>query len=126
MTQADWVEMIVTVVCAVLVSSGFWAYITKNSEKKDLRNQLLMGLAHDRIVYLGMTYIDRDWITQDEYENLHEYLYKPYLSMGGNGSAKRIMDALEKLPVRKTRYSEQNTKEREKIRNENDSKQQDV
>lgn len=29
---------------------------------------MLIGLAHDRIVYLGMSYIDRGWITQDEYE----------------------------------------------------------
>ena len=29
---------------------------------------MLIGLAHDRIIYLGMTYIERGYITQDEYE----------------------------------------------------------
>ena len=29
--------------------------------------------------------------TQDEYENLRVYLYEPYERMGGNGSAKRII-----------------------------------
>ena len=52
---------------------------------------MLIGLAHDRIIYLGMSYIERGWITQDEYENLHDYLYKPYEEMGGNGSAKKVM-----------------------------------
>ena len=65
---------------------------------------MLIGLAHDRIMYLGMGYIERGWITQDEYENLYEYLYKPYEKMGGNGSAKRVMDEVNKLPIRKADY----------------------
>lgn len=50
-------------------------------------DQLLVGLAHDRIVYLGMKYIERGYITRDEYENLNDYLYVPYAAAGGNGSA---------------------------------------
>ena len=92
-----WFQMVATIVCAVVASSGFWAYIQKRSEKKDVRTQMLIGLAHDRIVYLGMSYIDRGWITQDEYENLHDYLYKPYEKMGGNGSAKKVMSEVNKL-----------------------------
>lgn len=65
---------------------------------------MLIGLGHDRIVYLGMIYIDRGYITHDEYENLYEYLYKPYEKMGGNGSAKRIMDEVSRLPIRKSKY----------------------
>ena len=58
---------------------------------------MIIGLGHDRIVYLGMKYLERgDWITQDEYENLYEYLYKPYAKLGGNGSAERIMDEVNK------------------------------
>jgi hypothetical protein len=73
-----WFQMVATIVCAVIASSGFWAYIQKRGEKKDVKTQMLIGLAHDRIVYLGMCYIERGWITQDEYENLNDYLYKPY------------------------------------------------
>jgi len=29
-----WFQMVVTIVCAVVASSGFWAYIQKKSEKK--------------------------------------------------------------------------------------------
>ena len=56
-------------------------------------------------MYLGMGYIERGWITQDEYENLYEYLYKPYEKMGGNGSAKRVMGEVDKLPIRKADFS---------------------
>ena len=97
-------QMIVTIICAVIASSGFWAYIQKKNENKDVKSQMLIGLAHDRIVYLGMVYIERGYITQDEYENLHDYLYIPYEKMGGNGSAKRIMTEVNKLPIHKSTY----------------------
>lgn len=86
------VQAIVTVVCSVLASSGLWAFLDKHSAKKDIKVDMLIGLAHDRILYLGMSYLERgDWITGDEYENLHDYLYTPYTKLGGNGSARRVM-----------------------------------
>ena len=81
-----WMQILLTVFSSVLASSGLWAYIAKRAEKKDVKTEMLIGLGHDRIMYLGMSYIDRGWITSDEYENLYEYLYKPYEKMGGNGS----------------------------------------
>lgn len=62
---------------------------------------MLMGLAHDRIIFLGLCYLERGWVTQDEFENLHDYLFKPYEEMGGNGSAHKIMNDVYKLPIRK-------------------------
>lgn len=99
-----WLQMVVTIVCAVIASSGFWAFIQKKNDNKDVKSQMLIGLAHDRIIFLGMHYIERGWITQDECENLYEYLYKPYEKLGGNGSAKRIMTEVNKLPIRKSTY----------------------
>lgn len=94
-------SLIVTILCTALASSGFWAYIQHKSDKKDLVVQMLVGLGHDRIVELGMQYINRGWITLEEYENLHDYLYVPYEKLGGNGSAKRIMEKVQKLPIAK-------------------------
>lgn len=94
-----WIEMVITIVCAVLGSSGIWALIQKKADKKDARTQMLIGLGHDRVMYLGMEYIKRGNITKDEYENLVDYLYKPYEMMGGNGSAARIIDEVKKLPL---------------------------
>jgi hypothetical protein len=62
---------------------------------------MLIGLGHDRIMFLGMKYIERGFITQDEYENLYDYLYKPYKKLGGNGSAERVMKEVDKLPIKK-------------------------
>ena len=101
-----WIQTIITIVCSVIASSGFWAYLQKNLEKKDVKTEMLIGLGHDRIIYLGLCYIERGWITQDEYENLNDYLYKPYAKMGANGSAKRVMQEVDKLPIRKTKNIE--------------------
>ena len=101
-----WIQMMVTIICSVIASSGFWAYIQKRGEKKDIKTIMLIGLAHDRIIYLGMKYIERGWITNDEYENLYEYLYKPYENLGGNGSATRVMSEVDKLPIRPSLFSQ--------------------
>ena len=103
-----WIQTVITIICSVLASSGFWAYIMKRSENKDVKTEMLIGLGHDRIIFLGMTYIERGYITADEYENLYEYLYKPYRKMGGNGSAERIMNEVQKLHIRQSKYGEGN------------------
>ncbi len=97
-------ELAKTIIITVLTSSGFtsalFAFLQKIADKKDIKTRMLVGLGHDRIVYLGMKYIERGWITKDEYENLHDYLYSPYKTMGGNGSAERIMKEVDKLPIK--------------------------
>ena len=96
-----WIQTAAAVVSAVLASSGLWAWLIKRGEKNGAERRLLVGLAHDRIMHLGMVYIERGYITQDEYENLRVYLYEPYEKMGGNGSAKRVMREVDRLPVHK-------------------------
>jgi len=91
---------IMAILLAFIASSGFWAFLQFIISKKDIKAQMLIGLGHDRVVYLGMKYIERGYITRDEYENLHDYLYEPYHKMGGNGSAERVMDEVKKLPIR--------------------------
>ena len=102
-----WLQMVVTIVCAVIASSGFWAFIQRKNENKDVKSQMLIGLAHDRIIFLGMKYIERGWISQDEYENLHDYLYKPYEKLGGNGSAQKVMIEVNKIPIHASTYQPQ-------------------
>ena len=46
-----------------------------------------------------MKYIERGYITRDEFENLNDYLFEPYSEAGGNGSAKRVMEEVQKLPL---------------------------
>lgn len=96
-------HMVVTIVTSVLASSGFWAFLQRHFDKNDATKRLLIGIGHDRIMHLGLQYIQRGSITADEYENLHDYLYLPYKENGGNGSAARIMSEVERLPITPSR-----------------------
>lgn len=99
-----WLQFLVTIICTFAASSGFWAFIQSRSNKKSAERKMLVGLGHDRIMALGEKYLDRGWLTADEYENLYEYLYKPYVAMGGNGSAEHMMQRINKLPIHKSNY----------------------
>lgn len=94
----EWIKLVITGVLAICASTGFWTFLQHRRDRKDARNKLLIGLAHDRIMYLGSCYIQRGYISKDEYENLRVYLYDPYSEAGGNGSAAKIMLEVDKLP----------------------------
>lgn len=102
----NWSQVLVSVLLALVGSTGLWSFIAKVFDNKSAKSKMILGLGHDRIVTLGMTYISRGWITQDEYEDLDTYLYQPYCAMGGNGSAKRVMDEVKRLPIRSRNYKE--------------------
>lgn len=93
-------QTFITIFCTVLASSGFWLLIERLIDRRDVRTKLLVGIGHDRIIQLGMVYIQRGWITEDEFENLYDYLYVPYQKAGGNGSATKIIQEVMKLPIK--------------------------
>lgn len=77
------------------------AWLRSRKKDADASGQMLRGLGHDRITYLGEAYCKRGNISHNEYENLHDYLFVPYKALGGNGTAERVMNEVEKLPLRK-------------------------
>lgn len=98
----QWLAPLVTIVCSVAASGGFWAWLQKRADKKDAKSKMILGLGHDRLLYLCMKYIDREYITHEELENLHEYLYTPYIELGGNGTVSRLMKQVDRLKVVET------------------------
>ena len=106
-----WVQTVIAVFTSVMASSGLWAFLLgrremkakaqeKEEEKKSAKNRMLLGLGHDRIITLCMQFLERGYITQDEYEDLDKYLYKPYRDMGGNGTAEKLMAEVSRLPIK--------------------------
>jgi len=92
-----------------LTSSGFVALviflITRWDKKKEAErtkdsaeSRMLLGLGHDKLVYLTDKYVRRGAISLKEKRNL-EFLYKPYAELGGNGDCKVGYDACQRLPV---------------------------
>lgn len=92
-------DIILAIFLSVLGSSGMWAWIMKRSERKSATSRLLLGMAHDRIVYVGKTYLHRGFLTLDEYEDFMKYLVEPYSEFGGNGLAEKIVNEVKNLPV---------------------------
>lgn len=107
MQSTDWWQILVTAMVTVMASSGFWAYMQRRDVKKTELDKLVLGLAYDKIITMGMSYIERSWITKDEYEDYRKYLYEPYKALGGNGVTERVMAEVSSLPLRpRSKYVE--------------------
>ena len=96
--MTSWLQIALTIFASVMASSGLWAFLGYRFDKRSAERDLIIGIGHVELVYYGMQYIERGWITKDEYETLKE-LYDPYIKLGGNGSGKKIMAEVEKLPI---------------------------
>ena len=92
-------QVILTIITALLTSSGLWAFLGSRLEKNSAERELIVGIAHIELVFFGMQYLERGWITRDEYETMQD-LYRPYVKLGGNGSGKKIMKEVENLSIR--------------------------
>lgn len=110
---------VLPVVLAIIGSSGFWMVIQllinnhlekKKNKSEDLKDievrlgklsDICMGLAYDRIMHVGSTYLSKGYITIDEREDFRKYLWGPYHNAGGNGSGDAMMHQIDQLPVRK-------------------------
>lgn len=91
--------ILVTMVCTLLASTGFWAFVTKVLDKKSAKSKMILGLGHNAIRQLAMGYIKQGFISQNDYEDLRKYLYDPYKAMGGDGSIERLMAEVDKLKI---------------------------
>lgn len=94
----EWHQLGASLFAAFMAGSGFWAYMQKRLDKQSNTTRLLMGLAYDKITFLGLKYIERGWISESEYDDFYKYLYKPYVDFGGNGVAEKIMNEVARLP----------------------------
>lgn len=103
-------EIIVAIIVSVFGSTGFWALITAiwqaKTKKKSAESRMLKGIGHDRICELGSRFLKQGYITKDQYENLHDYLFIPYHDLGGNGTAEKIIEDVKRLPIKEVSDAE--------------------
>ena len=90
------------VIAAVIGSNALFAFIqfliTRHDQKKNAlskhekaQNDMIIGLGHDKLLYLTDKFVQRGGVTLKERRNL-DYIYKPYREAGG-------YEACEKLPT---------------------------
>lgn len=85
-------------VTALLGGSGIWAWLKTRTDRNDSEDKLLLQVARNQLVYQGRLYLDRGYITMDEYEE-YESEYDIYTRLGGNGLARRVFKQVDELPI---------------------------
>lgn len=98
--------MTLQIIIACLASGGLFSFLqyiislfVDRKKKPSNENELLLALAHDRIIFLCKQAIDKQSITQDEYDNILQ-LYNPYRAAGGNHLTTKYFSEVEKLPIK--------------------------
>lgn len=94
-------EIIIAVVSAIFASSGLWSFILtiyntrqKKKETNTLEKQALLGLLHETLLDKCKYYVDKGEISEQELRDLDQYLYKPYLALGGDGLVETLHASL--------------------------------
>lgn len=85
-------------VTALLGGSGIWAWLKTKTDRNDSEDKLLLQVARNQLVSQGRFYLDRGYITMDEYEE-YESEYDIYSRLGGNGLARRVFKQVDELPI---------------------------
>lgn len=96
--------MVITILVAVLGSNGLWAflqwYITNRKKKRSTEQEALLALLHDKLYALCKSLLSQDSISLEQLENL-EYLYRPYIKLGGNGTCEKLYRQVIDMPITK-------------------------
>lgn len=103
-------ESILPIILAIIGSSGVasivvailnhhWSRKATCDKRIDALVTAQRVLMIDRIRHLGRSYINQDYISIQDKENLLA-MYAAYKALGGNGHLNTIMDEVNKLDVR--------------------------
>nr|DAU30209.1 MAG TPA: holin protein [Caudoviricetes sp.] len=85
-------------VTALLGGSGIWAFAKTKADRNNNAAKLLLTVSRNQLIMLGRAYIERGYITMDEYEE-YESEYQIYSDLGGNGLARRVFEQVDNLPM---------------------------
>ena len=97
--QIEHWELLVSILIAVLMSSGWSQFLERRRAKNSQELHLLRGLASSVILMQASGYIERGCITSIEYKNLCDGLIDPYLALVGHNSLiEKIAADLKRLP----------------------------
>ena len=90
-----WLQCLFGLICGGL-SAGYLRLKSRMKRNKIIEEALL-ALLHDRLYAECQRIISRGWASADDKRNL-EYMYKPYETLGGNGTCKAMYSICLTLP----------------------------
>ena len=106
--NTNWMDVLVTIIVALLSSTGLWGYLEKKRKtvldkiQKDQTEttnikSLIVALARQQVQHACCMYIARGNITNYEADALLN-IYEFYKSLGGNGSTEALINQTLALP----------------------------
>lgn len=102
------VELSNPIFSTLIGAPGLWALLKSKTDNKDNWRKLVLSVSRNQLVAQGREYIDRGYITMDEYEE-YELEYQIYSALGGNGLARRIFELVDDLPMMPNNIEERKT-----------------
>ena len=85
----------------IFASAGFWSLIRLIYDKKSNRSKAILGLTYLAVKMSCTKLLERGYATPEEIEDIEKYMFEPYEAMGGNGTAKMLMEKVKQLPLKK-------------------------
>lgn len=92
------VELSNPILSALFGAPGIWAWAKTKADHNNAATKLALIVSKNQLIALGRTYLDRGYITMDEYEE-YEAEYNIYSVLGGNGLARRVFKQVDDLPI---------------------------
>lgn len=114
----NWLETTVTIIVSIIASSGFWTFILAKSNGNKTQDLIIRGIAHTEVINEGKKYLERGWITHEEFDDFMTYLGTPYINLGANGLAKKVISAVQELPIKSVSELSVDNEMKKVIRNE--------
>ena len=84
----------------IFASAGFWSFVSRWLDKKSANTRATLGICYLGVKMSCKMLLAKGWATTDEIEDIEKYIYEPYKSLGGNGSAERLMNKVRELPIK--------------------------
>ena len=93
-----WVEFLFGLIIAGM--GTLYKQLRKNIKESNAVKDGIKGMLHNEIIYRCKKLLIIGFVTADDLEEL-EYLFKPYIALGGNGTAKKLVNRVYELPIKK-------------------------
>ena len=93
-----WLTGIITLLVGIFGSTGFWVFVQNRRSAKSLERQTVLSVTFLGVKMSCKALLERGWADTEEIEDIEKYLFEPYEALGGNGTAKMLMDKVKRLP----------------------------
>jgi hypothetical protein len=100
----DWIKALISATAAAVIGiltaalRRIWNRQKAQAARQVAVEEGVKALLHDRLCQACACVLDKGKATVSEIENI-EFLYSPYVALGGNGTAKQLYERVAKIQI---------------------------